>query len=62
MIEETNTVEWPNGADFAPEFLYKEGQRGNAGDVRLPDYSKRLIIQAELAEVIEDSEQASAAR
>ncbi len=28
----------------------------------LPDYSKRLIIQAELVEVLEDSEQAGAAR
>ncbi len=27
----------------------------------LPDYSKRLIVQAELVEVLEDSEQASAA-
>lgn len=29
---ELETVTWPNGADFAPEFLYQAAQRRVAGD------------------------------
>jgi hypothetical protein len=31
---ELETVTWPNGADFAPEFLYRAAQRRVSGDAK----------------------------